>query len=175
MIRKIFHTADIHIRNLKFHKEYRIQFDKFLASVKEEMGDLQHHEARIAIVGDLVHQKITISNEMMVLASYLLNECSKICPVVLVAGNHDLLEHNPDRVDSITPIVDMINNSNIHYYKETNCILDENIVWCNYSIFGGNQRPDIDEARNLYGDDKTYLGLFHGPILGSVTDIGYEF
>jgi hypothetical protein len=52
--------------------------------------------------------------------------------------------------------------------------MDGNIVWCVYSIFENNKRPDIESARAQFGDDKTYVGLFHGPLVGSTTDIGYE-
>jgi hypothetical protein len=48
-------------------------------------------------------------------------------------------------------------------------------VWCNYSIFEGNERPDIEEGRAKHGDDKTYIGLYHAPLVGASTDIGYEF
>jgi len=171
---KLIHCSDIHIRTFKYHDEYKEQFDKFLVSAKKELETIEYNEGRIVIVGDLVHQKITISNELITLASYFLNECSKLAPVILVAGNHDLLENNPDRLDSITPIVKLLDNPNIHYFKERGCYEDNNIVWCNYSIFEGNQRPDIEEARAKYGNDKTYLGLFHAPVIGATTDIGYE-
>ena len=175
MIKTLVHLSDIHIRTFKYHDEYKEQFDKFLISAKKDLEGLEYNEGRIVIVGDLVHQKITISNELITLASYFLNECAKLAPVILVAGNHDLLENNPDRMDSITPIVKLLNNPNINYFKERKCYEDNNIVWCNYSIFEGNQRPDIEEAIEKYGDDKTYLGLFHAPIIGAKTDIGYEF
>ena len=53
--------------------------------------------------------------------------------------------------------------------------MDDNIVWCVYSIFDDNSRPDIETARIEYGDDKSYIGLYHAPIIGATTDIGYEF
>ena len=52
--------------------------------------------------------------------------------------------------------------------------MHDNIVWCVYSIFEENAKPDIMAARAEYGDDKKYIGLFHGPLVGSTTDIGYE-
>jgi DNA repair exonuclease SbcCD nuclease subunit len=173
MIKQIYHISDIHIRTYKYHDEYREQFQKFLDSVKEKNKGFSYRESRIAILGDLFHQKITISNEQLILGSWLLKECAKIAPVVLIAGNHDLLENNSDRIDSITPIVQLLDNENIAYYKDRDCFLDDNIVWCNYSIFSGNERPDIELARTKYGDDKKYLGLYHAPLIGSVTDLGY--
>ena len=35
-INKIYHLADLHIRNLKRHKEYREVFNKFLKQVKQD-------------------------------------------------------------------------------------------------------------------------------------------
>ena len=69
--------------------------------------------------------------------------------------------------------IKLLKNNNISYYKDRECFLDDNIVWCNYSIFHGNERPDIEEAKVKFGDDKKYIGLYHAPIIGSKTDLGY--
>jgi DNA repair exonuclease SbcCD nuclease subunit len=76
-------------------------------------------------------------------------------------------------MDSITPMVQFLPDENINYFKESKCYLDDNIVWCVYSIFENNERPDIESARAEFGSDKTYIGLFHGPLIGAKTDIGY--
>tara|TARA_R110000796_G_scaffold19237_3_gene57784 strand:+ start:337 stop:1149 length:813 start_codon:yes stop_codon:yes gene_type:complete len=175
MIKKILHCADIHIRTYRMHEEYKEIFTKFIEELKEYCKDFEYEEVRIAIVGDLVHQKITISNEQLILSTWFLRELSKVAPVVLVAGNHDLLENNKDRVDSISPMIHLLDNPNIHFYKESQCYEDENVVWCNYSIFEENERPDIEEGRVEFGNDKTYIGLYHAPLVGASTDIGYEF
>jgi DNA repair exonuclease SbcCD nuclease subunit len=174
MIRKLIHLADLHVRTYKMHEEYIEIFDKFLAEAKQIASEFKYGEVRIVIVGDLVHQKINVSNEQMILLSDFLHKCSEIAPVIIVAGNHDLLENNKERMDSITPIIKMAKNPNIHYYKDRACFLDDNIVWCNYSIFEGNQPPNIKKAREIHGDDKRYVGLFHAPIAGCTTDSGYE-
>ncbi len=122
----------------------------------------------------MVHQKITISNEQLLLTAWFIKQLEEIAPVIIIAGNHDLLENNKDRMDSITPIVQFLGDKNVNYFKESKCYLDDNIVWCVYSIFEENQRPNIEGARAEFGDDKTYIGLFHGPLVGSTTDIGYE-
>ena len=175
MIKKIFHLSDLHIRTFKFHDEYRAQFQKFLDSVKDYIleNGLSPDEVRIAILGDIFHQKITISNEQLMLGSWLLAECAEICKTIVIAGNHDLLENNTDRMDSISPIVQLLDNDNIAYYKDKTCYLDNNIVWCNFSIFYGNERPDIESAKIKFGVNKKYIGLYHAPIIGSQTDLGY--
>ena len=174
-VRAIIHCADIHIRTFRMHEEYKEIFEDFIKKCVEITEDYEYDEVRIAIVGDLVHQKITISNELLMLGCWFLEELSKIGPLVVVAGNHDLLENNKDRLDSISPMIQLLNNENIRYYKDSECYLDENIVWCNYSIFEENSRPDIESAKTKYGNDKVYIGLYHAPIIGAKTDLGYEF
>jgi DNA repair exonuclease SbcCD nuclease subunit len=174
-IKKVIHIADIHIRTFRMHDEYGAAFKTFLKKIRELVKDYDREEVRIVIAGDYVHQKITISNELLILGTWFLRKLDKIAPVVIIAGNHDLLENNKDRVDSITPMVQLLPDLNIQYLKESKCYVDENIVWCNYSIFEENVRPDIEAGRVEHGDDKTYIGLYHAPIIGATTDIGYEF
>lgn len=174
MIKKIIHIADLHFRTFKRHEEYREQAEKFFKEVDLILTKYSPDEVRIAILGDLVHQKITISNELSMVLSWFLNECAVRCKTIIIPGNHDLLEHNTDRLDSITPIVEMMRNKNIFYYKHSVCDVDDNVVWCPYSMIDGNSRPNIDEVKLEYGKDKTYIGLYHGPLTGSRTDLGFD-
>ncbi len=174
MIKKIVHIADIHIRTFRQHDEYKEVFERFFNDVKNNISDYEYDEVRIAVVGDLFHQKITISNEQILLGAWFIKELLKLAPTVIVPGNHDLLEDNSDRLDSITPLVTLIDNPNLKYFTESNCFDDENIVWCNYSILDGNMAPNIDESK-IRNPEKTHIGLFHAPLIGSTTDIGYSF
>ena len=174
MIKKIIHTADWHIRTMRFHDEYKEVFTNLLNDLTNLLVDYKREEIRIVIAGDLVHQKIVISNEQLILGTWFLRKLEEIAPVIIIAGNHDLLENNKDRMDSISPMVQFLPDANINYFKESKCYLDDNIVWCVYSIFEENKRPDIESARTEFGDDKTYIGLFHAPIINAKTDIGYE-
>jgi len=174
MVKKIVHLADIHIRTFRMHDEYLDVFKTLMADLTDLLVDYKREEIRIVVAGDLVHQKIVISNEQLLLGTWFLRKLEEIAPVVMIAGNHDLLENNKDRMDSITPMVQFLPDKDINYFKDSKCYLDDNIVWCVYSIFEGNSRPNIEAARAQFGNDKTYIGLFHGPLIGSTTDIGYE-
>ena len=174
MIKKIVHVADIHIRTYRLHDEYKEVFKTFITQVKELVNGYEKDEIRIVIAGDLVHQKIVISNEQLILGTWFIKQLEMIAPVIIIAGNHDLLENNKDRVDSITPMVQFLPDANVNFFKESKCYLDNNIVWCVYSIFENNERPDIESARTQFGNDKTYVGLYHAPLLNAKTDIGYE-
>lgn len=174
MIKKLIHIADIHIRTYRHHEEYKDVFISLIEDVKKQIVGLTRDEVRIVIVGDLFHQKITISNEQVLLGSWFLRELGKIAPVIVVAGNHDLLENNLGRMDSITPVITLLDNPEIKYLKESRCYPDDNVVWCNYSIFEENARPDIEQS-HIDNDGKLHIGLFHAPLIGAKTDIGYVF
>lgn len=174
MVKKIVHLADIHIRTFRMHDEYKDVFKNLLSDLKELLSDYQREEIRIVIAGDLVHQKIVISNEQLILGTWFIRKLEEIAPVVIIAGNHDLLENNKDRMDSISPMVQFLGDKEVNYFKDSKCYMDDNIVWCVYSIFEENARPDIESAREEFGNDKTYIGLFHAPLINAKTDIGYE-
>lgn len=169
MIKKVIHIADIHIRLFKRHDEYREQFEKFLEKCVEEKPD------RIVIVGDLVHSKNQMTPELIEIVTWFLNRCTEIATTVLTLGNHDFLANNLDRMDALTPIVTTMNNPDLMFLKHTGCYEDENVVWCVYGHMEGSKRPEIEEARKKYGDDKTYIGLYHDPLVGLKTNIGFEF
>lgn len=173
-VRKIIHIADLHIRTFRLHEEYKDVFKVVLSQITDLVKEYPREEIRIVIAGDIVHQKIVISNEQLILGTWFIKKLEEIGPVIIIAGNHDLLENNKDRVDSITPMVQFLPDANVNYFKESKCYLDDNIVWCVYSIFEENKEPDIEQARKEFGDDKTYVGLYHAPLLNAKTDIGYE-
>jgi DNA repair exonuclease SbcCD nuclease subunit len=124
---------------------------------------------RIVFTGDLLHSKNQLTPELIEISVWLLNECSKITKTILIFGNHDGLVNNNQRLDSITPIVESMRNSDVVYYKDRGVYEDENVSWCVYSQFQGNIPPDITEAKGIK------IGLFHGPISGLKTDLGYDF
>lgn len=170
MIKVIVHTADIHIRRNKYHDNYERQFRRFIDDAKERIKDYAYDEVRVVIAGDLVHEKINISNEQLVITSKFLTDITnELGRVVIIPGNHDFLENNHERVDSITPVVDMLQNDKIAYYKDSGVYEDENINWVVYSLYQHNQRPEFEKGDGLY------VGLFHSPIAGLSTDTGYEF
>lgn len=169
MIQKIIHLADLHIKPVQLHDLYRSQFEKTLLSIKSEVGDLTPDEVRIVIVGDIGHQKINISNEQIILTSWFLTELSKIGKVIIIPGNHDFLENNIERLDSITPVVELLKAPNIIYYKDNGVYDDNNIKWVVYSLYQHNIKPEFVKGEGLY------VGLFHGKIEGLSTDLGFEF
>ena len=104
------------------------------------------------------------------LTSWFLKELGEIGRVVIIPGNHDFLENNTQRLDSISPIVELLYDEPIEYYQHSGVYKDENINWIVYSLYEHNQRPEFTKE-----EGKLHVGLFHGPIQGLSTDLGYEF
>jgi len=171
MIKQIVHLSDIHLRTYQYHDIYEEQFSKFINQITTQLKDYEYNQIRIVITGDLFHQKINISNEQLIIMSNFLKELSEIGKVIIIPGNHDFLENNMSRLDSITPMIEMINNDNIIYFKNSGVYEDDNINWVVYSLYQHNRRPEFERLN----DGKKYVGLFHGPIQGFTTDTGYKF
>jgi DNA repair exonuclease SbcCD nuclease subunit len=167
MIKLIYHIADLHIRNYHFHDQYRKVLNQMIERFKEQSQGYTPEEIRIVIAGDFFHQKISISNEQTMFAAWLLNKLSKIGRVIIIPGNHDFLENNHGRLDSITPVVNLIENPNVTYYRESGVFEDENINWVIYSLYNNNKRPDFTN------DGRLHVGVFHGAINGCKTNTAH--
>lgn len=165
MINKIAYFGDLHIRLYKYHDEYKeVFFNQFIPKLKEIKPD------RIVFGGDWAHSKNQATPELFEISCVFLNELTKIAPVVLTLGNHDLLLNNLDRLDILTPILNALSNDKITFLNKTGCYEDENIVWCVWGITEGNTKPEI-----IREEGKHYIGLQHGPLRGSTTDLNFIF
>jgi DNA repair exonuclease SbcCD nuclease subunit len=163
MINKLVHFSDLHIRLFKDHELYK----SILKDMFKQWGEIAPD--RIVFTGDLVHSKNQMTPELIEMVSWVLTECSKIAKTIVIIGNHDFLENNMSRLDALSPIVDSLKNENIFYYKDRGVYTDENIDWVVYSLVDHNLPPEITINSNKK------IGLFHGPIVGLTTDVGYKF
>jgi DNA repair exonuclease SbcCD nuclease subunit len=176
MIRFLITIADIHIRANSKHEEHKEVLINFINDIKPFMKE-HGHETRILVLGDLVDNFLTISNEMEIFVSWFLKELDSLGTTIVISGNHDLVRNNVERVDSITPFFHMIDFKNTSYmdmvtgYKSA-CVLDENIIWALYSIHDSYSRPDIEKIKEE-NPDKIFVGLFHGAVIGSKNDMGF--
>lgn len=170
MIKHIVHLSDLHVRKFMLHDLYENVFYNFTRQLEDMLHDMKKEEVRIVITGDIFHQKIDISNEQLLIVSDLLVDLADMGKVIIIPGNHDFNMNNSGRVDSITPIVDLLHNGNIIYHRDQGLYVDENINWIVYSLYQNNEKPEF-ESENLNKN----IGLFHGPIDGLSTDTGFQF
>ena len=168
-IKRIFHLADIHIKNNERHIEYLSVFNTLIKNLTENIieGDI------IYVGGDIFESKIAISNEARQYASYFLKSLATIAPTIVILGNHDLNLNNQDRVDSLSPIIKDLNNSNILYLKDTEIYHINNIYFSVLSIFDRNDQSKLPDISILPKDSYKVM-LYHHEIKGIRID-KYEF
>jgi DNA repair exonuclease SbcCD ATPase subunit len=164
-LKKIYHIADVHIRNVKRHNEYRQVFEKMFEEIRKRGTE----DAIIYLAGDIAHAKLELSPELVREISWLFTECSKLCETILITGNHDCNMNNSDRLDVLTPIVEALNLPNFTYLRDTQVYSIGGVDFAVFSIF--DNKDNWPKADTLFGNKK--IALFHGPVDNSQTDIGY--
>jgi len=165
IVEKIYHLADLHIRNLKRHKEYREVFQKFLDNVDRDNIE----NSVIYLAGDIAHAKTEMSPELVREISWFLTECANRKHTFLITGNHDCNLNNNYRLDVLTPIIENLDNERIHYLRDTGTYPFGNITFVVYSIL--DEKENWPKAELVKGENT--ICLFHGPVNLAQTDIGY--
>ena len=114
----IAHISDVHIRKTRRHEEYKIVLDNLISSLESLTVD------RIVLAGDLLHNKTDLSPEAVDLASQYLDALSDIAPIDLILGNHDCVINQHNRLDSLSPIVKLLQNKgrNINLYNDSEMV-----------------------------------------------------
>lgn len=169
IIKKIFHISDVHIRLNSRHDEYELVFKRLYDFINKNKDE----HSVIFLGGDIVHNKIEVSPELIWQTANFLKNCADILPTILITGNHDLLINNPDRMDTLTPIVSALNHPNLHYWKNTGVYHFGGIY---FSVFGCMDAPDKwVMAKDILPEKVCKIALHHGSVAGSLTDIEHEF
>jgi len=169
---RIVHVSDIHIRNLKYHSDYRKVFDNFYEKLDELRPDL------VINTGDTAHTKTQISPEFVDMCSEHIRAVASYAPYHILLGNHDLNLVNPNRKDAISPIVDSIQGNTAypivlhsgsglyelgHKYQDAG-------LW----IFSCADQDNFPKPNDWSDRKDINIGLYHGSLLRSETDIGWR-
>ena len=179
-IKRLIQCSDIHIKTNKDHQRHKDVLTKFIEECKGIVSEYEPEECRILVLGDIIDQKLDVSNELYDIVNWFIRELSDICPVIIICGNHDLNVQNFSKKGLLEALIKAMRLPNVIYldmdlgYK-SGIYIDNNIAFCLYSIFDEYKRPDIElhKIENNSDGKLKYIGLFHGPISYSSTDIGY--
>ena len=164
-VKHIFHMADIQVRPLSRHEEF-IQVFKKLYKELIKQGS-KKEGSMIVICGDILQEKDRMKPEVIIVLRDFFRTLTKLCQyVVVIAGNHDLVENNIDRLDNLTPILDDLDVIYLKYsgaYRFGNVVfgvssvVDHKLIKCNFL----KTEPDT-----------TYIALYHGMLSGTLMDNG---
>ena len=163
-LKYIHHISDIQIRNLKRHIEYEEVFERTYEEVKKHKDN-----AVVYIGGDIAHSKTEMSPELVDQLSRLFKNLADICPLIIIAGNHDCNLNNLSRMDVLSPIVNNLQHSDIHYLKHSGVYKCADVKFVVWDVW--EKEDDYIEAKDFEGDTK--IVLFHGTVDKSETDLGF--
>ncbi len=176
---KIIAIADIHIPSFKRITEYESKLNTLYEKINEEIESdgKNYDETRILILGDLFNSKNQISNECNVVASTFIRRLQSLAMVYVIAGNHDLILENQNRLDTITALFTTAQFENSFLLDSatnytSGIIEDKDIIWALFSIYDDYRAMDLSEIRKN-NPDKKIIGLFHGTVAGAVMNNGY--
>jgi len=159
---KLAHLADTHIRNLRYHKEYKVVFKQLYDYLRKEEVDYIIH------CGDIAHTKTQISPEFVDMCSDFLNSLADIAPTYVILGNHDGNLKNSGRLDALTPIVEALGHPDLHLLKDSQEVyLRDGFALNVLSVF---DEYGWDDPSNY---DNVNIAVYHGSISNCQTDTGW--
>ena len=151
------HISDTHIRNVKYHEEYKKVFKDIYESLENDKPDYIIH------TGDIAHTKTQLSPEYFEICADFLKNLADIAPTYVILGNHDGNLKNDNRQDAITPVVEALQHPNLHLLKNSGETQLDNLFCLNVlSVF------DRDNWVSPSDQSMVNIALYHGAIRGCV-------
>lgn len=162
----VLQLADIHIKPLERHTEYRDIFEKLYAEIRK----LQEAKAKVLIVicGDTLDHKSKLTVESYQLCAELFTNLSNLYPTLVILGNHDYQSTN--KLHNLEPIV--YPRKNFLFVPNTGVYDCDNLTICVNSIYDP-ETPFI--KREQIDTNKFCMCMFHGTIVNSKNSDGYTF
>jgi DNA repair exonuclease SbcCD nuclease subunit len=119
MFTQIFHLADIHIRMGNYLDSRYTEYLDVINNTIQSFGKLHKIDESICVLcGDIFHHKLQISSHGIVLFYKLVYAIADMMPIVIIQGNHDLIqEKNNENNDLIKALLNNNAHKNIQYIK----------------------------------------------------------
>lgn len=164
-ILKICHIADLHIRSTQRHDEYRRVFANLKKDIEARQVDV------VWVGGDIFHTKLSgISPEYINLLHDTLRSLREVSEVHMMLGNHDGNLKNLERMDAVSPIIDIMDDSRVKLYKTSGTYpLNSKVNWCVYSPFDPENWDDVVPEKGKFN-----IACFHGAVHGAKTASDWE-
>lgn len=168
--RTIYHISDIHIRPLQRHDEFREVFE----NLDTFLSNRSNGSAIAVITGDTFDNKNVFRPETFKICRDMMKRIANRMPLVVIAGNHDMMENNTSRLDAITPVVDDI--PNLYYLKYTGLYFcPKSHICLSVSSLYDKEFITFNDIKSSphYREQYQYISLYHGTLNGAKTDTGY--
>lgn len=166
----IFHCSDIHIRLNKRHNEYKEVFNNFYRMLEEKKKTKPN--SLIVCCGDILHQKLDLSPEAIIMVLDFLENLALIFPTIIIAGNHDALLTNNHRQDSLSGILHKRTINNLWYLKDSGIYRYGNLVFGVSSLLDNTEGFSFISANQITNGTK--IGLYHGAVGCPINSEGFK-
>lgn len=163
-IKRIYHLADIHIRYIERHEEYKVIFEKLLDNIKK---DRDYSSSIMVISGDIFHNRDRFVSETLLLFNDFVKKITSFINLFVIVGNHDCFNHS-DRLDTVSGISSITNYENFHLLKKSGIYNFSNLTFGVSSLLDGMGVP----VAPIVEEDITKIALYHGIVSGSTLDNG---
>lgn len=139
VISTVIHISDLHFTIKDRYIEYQDVFDKFTHDIKK----YDRKTTIVVMTGDIFNEKNKLESKLISFVKSTIYKISRVLPVFMITGNHDLLSSNRNIPDSITSVFFsdsdlpfMIDNEHdIYYLKSTGYYIYNNVGFGVLSIF----------------------------------------
>lgn len=168
---RLAHISDCHFLNNSRHLEFR----EYLKLLDIELSKLDVNY--IIVTGDIFHSKTNLTPDAYQLAFEFFKMLGEHATVLVILGNHDLAERNLSRLDALTPVISNI-ETKVEFLKFSGDLSvgvekdKTEYIFRTYSLL---DRDKWNWTRDGISNDSVLIGLYHGPVKGSTTDIGFIF
>lgn len=165
---KLIILSDVHLRNHVRHDEYLLYF-QYIRDILERVNP-----DYVIFCGDLFHSKTTLSPDSYLYAYQFLRILG-ICTntqVIVLAGNHDMNEKNLDKLDAISPLFEHLDPQQYFYCKTSDDLFYDNVAFRPYPL---TDKENWKFGRDNISQSEILIGLYHGPLNGVKTDLGFTF
>jgi DNA repair exonuclease SbcCD nuclease subunit len=104
MFTQIFHLAEIHIRkgNYLDSRYPEFGYTEYLDVINNTIQSFENlhkkYESICVLCGDIFHHKLQISSHGIVLFYKLVNAIADMMPIVIIQGNHDLIQEKTTKI-----------------------------------------------------------------------------
>jgi DNA repair exonuclease SbcCD nuclease subunit len=163
-IKTIYHLADIHIRYIDRHDEYKKIFEKLIENINKD-GDFS--SSIMVISGDIFHNRDRFVSETLLLFDNFVKKVTELINLFVIVGNHDCFNHS-DRLDTVSGISSITNYENFHLLNKSGIYNFSNICFGVSSLLDGMGVPIAPEVNS----DITKIALYHGMVSGCTLDNG---
>lgn len=153
----IIHLSDIHIRPLDRHDEYQEVFNKLYTLILQRT---KGEPTIIVICGDILHEKDRLKAETVSFTRKFFKDLLSITPYVIIfSGNHDLIEYNPERLDSLYSLSQDIP---VIYLRNTCTYTINDLTFCHNSLIDKKFHDPIQLKTQF--PNNILIGLYHGTL-----------